>query len=76
MIALAKENPELFEVEAQKYQEQNIKDLCEGDLQCEWRLNGFLFKLNQEASKYKDPTARLNFVIGRFFTYINKNYQG
>lgn len=76
MISLAKENPELFEVEAQAYQKQNIKDLCQGDAQCEWRLNGFLFRLNQEASKYVDPLARLNFVISRFFSYINKNYQG
>ena len=74
MFAFAKDNPCLFEIEAELFQMENIKKRCGDDEQCLWRYNGFLRRLNKEASAYKDKTARLNFVIARLYKFISENY--
>lgn len=77
IVDFAKEHPEEFEKESAQYQLDTINALCEGQDnpgQCEWRLKGYLFRLNQGSAQYKDPIARLNFVVARFYNFINKNY--
>jgi len=74
MLKLYQEDPKQFEAESERLQQENIKDMCNGDERCEWRLNGLLFRINKEASEYINPVARLNFVISRFYTFIRDNY--
>ena len=74
MCRLAEKFPRLLELEGKLLQIENIKERCEGNKQCEWRYNSLLHRLNKEASKYKDKTARLNFIIARLFKFIEENY--
>jgi len=66
----AQTDPEGFLEAARAYQREHIKQMCRSSKnpgQCEWRLNGVLLRLNNQAEKFKDPVARLNFVFGNFW---------
>lgn len=71
---IAEYSPEEFNDAADAYKTEAINNMCKGDAQCVWRATSQMHKLDKEASKYIDPQARLNFVISRFWRFINENY--
>lgn len=71
---IGRDNPDDFNKAADEYIKDEIHNMCRGNEQCIWKANGILHRLNKESNKYIDPVARLNFVISRFWDFINQNY--
>ena len=71
---IAEHNPDEFVNAASKFREDSINRICSGDEKCIWRMSGDYYRLEKEADKIINPTARLNFIIARFWAHVNTHY--
>lgn len=72
LVQLFQDDPEAFEQYRKQRLEEEIIKMCDGCPEKEDRCRAFVWRMEQELSKYTDPIARYNKMVEMFWKQVEE----